>query len=212
MLADGVARGGVSQTLLDSVLQRQVPQRVPPGPTQIQQPNITSVIGPLLNPLGDYEWRVAFSLPSPAAGDGFIIQKLTMRSENVETGAVLGEEHFFETWEVRAGRTIPLARHSSGYDDSYIFGNVDPARGIHGRNSHTGVVAFYEGPLPPEFGPYERGTHFYNTHRSTVTGWVGIGTRHDVIAEWDDRPGHPQYNHLQAWAGSREIRRGTWPP
>ena len=82
----------------------------------------------------------------------------------------------WETWKVLANRTAPESR-LSGYDDTYRNANI---RRRPGRSwwQHLGVVTFYPGPLPPEFGPEAPGTHHYksDSDRRAGTGTASATT------------------------------------
>jgi hypothetical protein len=172
-----------------------------PGPVRIDRNDviINTVRGPTLNAYGAYAWYVTFQLPFAAESDGFIIQELYQ--ENSESTYV---EHFWECWRVRSGERTPVDR-SEDYDDRYR--NLDVPGAVHaarGWRRHTGVIRFYPGPLPSEFGAEDPNVHFYIT-RTRPSVWTGAGTRHDCYSEWDTGRGR---NGLVAYAGSTELRAG----
>jgi hypothetical protein len=70
----------------------------------------------------------------------------------------------------------------------------------------VGVIHFYPGPLPSQFGA-DTGANFYLT-RTQPTGWTGQGMRHDAYSEWDYRAGHTRVNGFVAYVGTRELRVG----
>lgn len=196
-------------SVLNKHIQRQqggAPVGIPRSLEQ-QDVLITTAEGPTrLDPPGSFLWTVRFSLPRPAAGNGFIIQELRMLEGDPTTGSQRIAQHFWETWEVPAGARTPYVGASPDWDDRYRslrFG----ASSDHGSYSYHGIVKFYEGPLPSEFGRYEPGTHAYNTYDRPAI-WNGTGTRHHIHIAWDNRPGHPHYNRLVAIAGNTIIRRG----
>lgn len=159
---------------------------------------ITPVTGPGLKPFGEYDWGVTYQLPFAADANGWMIQELYMEASGAAAGT-----HFWECWKVRSGNQVPEDRGSSPYDDHYVFGNVPgAAQPAVGWKRHVGVIRFYPGALPPEFGPEIAGQNFYSAH-STPTGWTGAGTRHDAYSEWDRRR-----NGFVGYAGSTEVREG----
>jgi hypothetical protein len=70
----------------------------------------------------------------------------------------------------------------------------------------VGVIRFYPGPLPSEFGR-DSGANFYLT-RTQPTGWTGRGMRHDAYSEWNYPAGRRRLNGFVAYAGTRELRTG----
>ena len=180
-----------------------------PGPTRIdrEDPLIRTVQGPVLGEYGDYRWYVRFQLPLGAASDGWLIQELYQDSSALgPDGRNLGD-HFWECWPVRSGAQYPADPSDVGgveYDDRYVHGVV---RGSpSGWHRHVGVIRFYPGRLPPEFGT-DSGANFYLA-TTTPSGWTGQGTRHDAYAEWDYTGGHRRLNGFVAYAGQQELRRG----
>lgn len=174
-----------------------------PGPVRIERtdPLIRTVRGPTLHDHGGYEWYVTFQLPHPAEADGFLIQELWQES------SAGGSEHFWECWRIRGGEREPGDR-TDGYDDRYRNLNVPgAAQPATGWKRHVGVIRFYPGPLPREFGT-EGSANFYLTWTQPA-GWNGGGTRHDCYSEWNTATGA---NGLVAYAGSDELRTGSPVP
>jgi hypothetical protein len=170
------------------------------GPVQIDRYDviITTVTGPGLKASGEYDWGVTYQLPFPADADGWMIQELYMDASGSQGGT-----HFWECWRVRAGKREPEDRGDVPYDDHYVWGNVPGAKQLPaGWKRHVGVIRFYPGALPPEFGPEESGKAFYHT-KTKPTGWTGAGTRHDAYSEWD-----ASHNGFVGYAGSSELRDG----
>jgi hypothetical protein len=186
-----------------------VPRRIPSpgegggpppkgGPVQIDRYDviITSATGPDLRPQGEYDWGVTYQLPFPADVDGWMIQELFSESSSGSPGS-----HFWECWKVSAGNRGPGDRSDPRYDDHYYWKyNVGAIRDRAGWLRHVGVIRFYPGPLPSEFGADE-GT-FHQTQQKP-SGWTGKGTRHDAYSEWDARR-----NGFVGYAGSTEVRQG----
>lgn len=175
------------------------------GPRHVDREDvlIRSVEGPcLLDGQGGYLWTVTYALPFPADADGFMIQELYMQSSQTTGGGT----HFWECWRVRGGQTAPADRINS-YDDRYRFLNISSAAGTAGWKRHVGVIRFYPGALPSQFGAEDPSTHFYTTDRRP-DGWTGAGTRHDCYSQWDDRRGQRHFNGLVAYDGNDEIRAG----
>ena len=163
--------------------------------------------GPVLGEHGDYRWYVRYELPLGAASDGWLIQELYQDSSFTDpAGGTLGD-HFWECWRVRSGAQYPADPSDVNgveYDDRYVHGVVTGSPS--GWHRHVGVIRFYPGPLPPEFGT-DSGANSYLA-RTTPTGWTGQGTRHDAYAEWDYRGGRRRLNGFVAYAGQQELRRG----
>jgi hypothetical protein len=68
-----------------------------------------------------------------------------------------------------------------------------------------GVVAFYPGPLPPEFGRGTAGTHHYKTARRPAS-WNGHGQRHNCFSVTLNPPPQSQPAHrLVADDGMNEV-------
>jgi hypothetical protein len=173
-----------------------------PGPRRIDRHDVLigTARGPILHDHGGFEWYATFSLPFAAEADGFIIQELYQESSGGRAG-----EHFWECWRVRANAREPADR-VDGYDDRYRQLNVPgAAQPASGWKRHVGVIRFYPGPLPAEFGPDRSGVDFYLT-RTRPSVWTGSGTRHDCYSEWDTRTG---VNGLVAYAGTQELRVGS---
>jgi hypothetical protein len=173
-------------------------------PTRIDRddPLIQTVHGPLLGERGTYRWYVRYQLPFAATSDGWLIQELSQDSSH---GA---GDHFWECWRVRSGQRYPedpADVDGIAYDDRYVMGSGgSPADS--GWHRHVGVIRFYAGPLPSEFGA-DRGVNFYVT-RTQPSGWTGQGMRHDAYSEWEYRAGRARLNGFVAYAGTREYRLG----
>ncbi|HYI20522.1 MAG TPA: hypothetical protein VD836_17540 [Solirubrobacteraceae bacterium] len=165
-----------------------------------QDPDILSIVGPNLLTNGGFDWRVAFELPAPASADGWIIQQ---RHMNAGPGTGPGN-CIWETWKVLANRTAPEGR-LSGYDDTYRNANIRPAGPGRSWWQHLGVVAFYPGPLPPEFGPEAAGTHHYMSDTRPAS-WNGHGQRHNCFSVTQNPPPRGQPAHrLVADDGRNEV-------
>jgi hypothetical protein len=170
-----------------------------------EDPLIETVRGPILTDHGRYRWLVRFRLGLPAESNGWLIQELYQEGQS---GAF---QHFWECWRVLGGRHYPedpSREEGVEYDDRYVHGRGGAAPDPAAWHRHVGVVRFYPGPLPPEFGP-DRGANFYNNDDNPVppSGWTGQGTRHDAYAEWDytaDR----RRNGFVAYADTEELRAG----
>jgi len=174
-------------------------------PVQIDREDvlITPVSGPSLTAAGGYDWGVTYQLPFAAEADGFMIQELHMESSSATGGGT----HFWECWRVRSGSRVPVDRGFGGFDDHYVFGNVPgAAQPSSGWKRHAGVIRFYPGPLPSQFGPDNSGQHFYHS-LTQPAGWTGRGTRHDAYSQWDATR-HPALNGFVGYAGSTEVRAG----
>jgi hypothetical protein len=176
------------------------------GPQRIDANDviITPVEGPcLLDRWGGYVWTVTYRLPFAAAGGGFMIQELYQQTSSG------GNLHFWECWRVRAGDQEPADR-ADNWDDRYRNFNPNPElmAGSSGWKRHVGVIRFYPGPLPAQFGTESPTTHFYTTQQRP-DGWTGAGTRHDCYSQWDDAPGHRHFAGLVAVAGNTEWRAGA---
>jgi hypothetical protein len=170
------------------------------APVQIDRYDviIKTVTGPGLKPSGEYDWGVTYQLPFPADTDGWMIQELFMDGSASAAGV-----HFWECWKVRSGKREPEDRGEYPYDDHYVSGNVPGAtQSAAGWRRHVGVIRFYPGALPPEFGKEDPDQAFYHT-KTTPTGWTGAGTRHDAYSEWDR-----SHNGFVGYAGSTEVREG----
>lgn len=184
-------------------VQRQGGPRRVPHRLQQQNPLIHTAEGPILDPigLGSFRWRVYFELPQSAAGDGYIIQKVTRYMEDLDSNQIIPyEPTYWELWQVRAGQTFTqMRREGASFDDSYQTYYLE--RNIqHGRNCTRGIARFYEGPLPPEFGTtYQPGKMIH----TQPANWNDQGTQHDATATWDIRPGHPHYNRFFGVAGTQ---------
>ena len=181
---------------------QQVEEAAPagPGPVRIDRADvlIRTARGPILHDHGGYEWYVTFALPFAAEADGFMIQELWQESSG---GA---SEHFWECWRVRSGDREPAER-GDGYDDRYRNLNVPgAAQPPSGWKRHAGVIRFYPGPLPPEFGA-DTGVSFYVTW-ARPSSWTGAGTRHDCYSEWNTTAG---VNRFVGYAGGDEVRTGS---
>lgn len=176
----------------------------PSGPVRIDREDviISTASGPTLSAAGGYDWRVTYALPFAAEADGWMIQNLYMEGSGGTPG-----EHFWECWKVRSGNRAPEDRGEDAYDDRYVFGNVPGAlQAASGWKRHVGVIRFYPGPLPSQFGAETPGKNFYHTHEQP-SGWTGKGTRHDAYSEWDTKR-QPPLNGFVGYAGTTELRRG----
>jgi hypothetical protein len=174
---------------------RQVPQ-----PLDLQEVAITTVRGPILQDHGKFEWYVTFSLPLATPVEGWLIQELYI--ENVYE---VGDRHYWECWRVPAKKSEPTDRLDTGEDDKYISIDTPGTEPAQGWRRHVGVIRFYPGPLPPEFGPDLPGHHFYESPAQPLV-WTGGGTRHDCYSKWDNQRG---VNGLVAYAGTKMLRRGS---
>jgi hypothetical protein len=172
-------------------------------------PVIETVRGPILGEYGLYRWLVRYRLASPAPVNGWLIQELFMESTAREALGI-GPDHFWECWRIRSGEQYHGDPDDEGgvlYDDRYVRGaGSDPGADPKGWHRHTGVIRFYPGPLPPEFGE-DSGIHYYQT-RSKPSGWTGQGARHDAYSEWDYSGGQKRLNGFVAYAGTTEVRKG----
>jgi hypothetical protein len=154
-----------------------------------------------------YMWGVDLVLPTPAAANGFIIQQVWSQVIDLETQSIIGTEApYWEAWEVEAESTVPINHGADVYLDRFTL-NPGGNPIAYGRTVKEGIVKFYPGPLPPEFGPYQPGQHFYMDFDSRPSGWDGTGTRRRIVAVWDERPGHPPVNRLQAFNGITHMLR-----
>jgi hypothetical protein len=168
-------------------------------------PMITTVAGPCLTHwAGGYAWWVTYKLGTAAPKEGgYIVQELTM--ENSEGGF----SHFWESWRVAPNASEPPMDERPTMDRPPGLRYDDRSRtlmvpgGNHapqGWFRHLGIVRFYPGPLDPEFVGGQAKTR--------PRRWTGAGTRHDLFAEWDRRPGRRRKLGFVAFAGPQAIRLG----
>jgi hypothetical protein len=185
------------------ILSRQDELDGPPTRIDRDDPLIQTVRGPIFGERGVYRWLVRFQLPFAATADGWLIQELY---QDGHEGAL---DHFWECWRIRQGNRSPedpTEEEGVFYDDRYVFGRGGATPDETGWHRHVGVIRFYPGPLPPQFGA-DSGANSYLT-RTQPSGWTDLGTRHDAYSEWDYRAGHTRVNGFVAYAGTRELRAG----
>jgi hypothetical protein len=172
-------------------LQRQVSPPVHlPRSLQSQDVVSTTIGTPQITQFGGFIWDADFRLPSPAAGDGYIIQECWHNAQNLVTGAPTRPEwHYFEWWRVAAGAVGPVDRVGPSHDTFAYHNGTE--EGPHMRYSIRGVARFYETPV------YPWGIH----HPSNIPGanaslidspspppiWTGQGLNREAVSVYDAR-------------------------
>jgi hypothetical protein len=155
---------------------------------------------------------VDFSLPAPAAGDGYIIQECRHNSTDLSTGTPLRPEwHYWEAWRVRAGALEPVERGANNCHDQFRYTVLDTSH-TYVENSIRGIVRFYETPDFPWGNDHPRNNpaHNFFVDLPQPTIWNGSGVRHEAVNIYDARGGTPR-NRLLLTNGSQETRVGDWP-
>jgi len=149
-------------------------------------------------------WAVLFSLPSPAARNGYIIQEVLFSESGTGPSGgkpAAGSKHYWEAWPIAkgdtgitdpnsqetvakfvkdlTGATLSQAPYQNNYND--IFFNSYLA-GSQGRAEWRAVAAFYEVALPKQFIPNNQGTNSGKLLSTTTppnlwqpTFWHGSG-------------------------------------
>jgi hypothetical protein len=202
LLADSAAP--MTRLGLPDTLQRQ-PRRV----STVQEAiDITTSDGPTIDPrwAGNFSWSVRFRLPVAATNEGFIIQKCRTRLfDRSRRGGPLHDINLWEAWRIAQDMTTPMRLVGGHGDDQYeVQGTSFPE---HGESRIDGIVCFYEGPLPPEFG-MDNGADYFPQISNQPTGWTGRGTPHSVTFTWDRRTGRPPSDCLVANAGGNITQVG----
>lgn len=172
-----------------------------PGTSGSQDILIIDTSPPKLGSCGQASWQVQFALPTPAPQDGWIIQEINFIAFTAGNNAPDDQQQYWEAWPVSQGQTTTGA---SGPDDQFFIPG-DPNSSTGGSQWMLGLVKFYPGPLPPEFGSYNQGDPQPMTYtRPSI--WNDTGTVHILVTAWECRPGQTPYNQMLSQGGSRFRR------
>ena len=169
---------------------------------------ITNVSGPKDLGRGGFDWKVWFSIGSPAGADGWVIQEITVNSTIVDSKGVTTKNnyHYWEAWELKKGKTVTVWQDGAldNNDDQYYSPN-SPA-GSKGTITFQGIVKFYEGALPADFKTKNPSTIAGILHSTTTKPpfWDGSGTTHDLTSTWDDT-GSPPTHKVTGVAGGTKF-------
>ena len=152
---------------------------------------------------GEFFWQIKWQIPVPAAGNGYIVQKLTAAFDiqNADGSQYMSKTlHFWEAWLVEGGQqttTYP------DYDDVY---RNSPYRNKKGTVSITGTAKFYEVVLSADFKANNPASLAGELLSTTIlpSFWDGTGTEHNLTCEWDC-VGKPYSSHVVAQAGSTSF-------
>jgi hypothetical protein len=139
---------------------------------------------------GGFDWKVWFSIPSPATQNGWIIQEITADAKFTEADGTKTTEsyHFWEAWEVQRGKTVTIYQDQGLDDNDDQYYTPSRAAGSKGVDKTVGKVKFYEGPLPASFMTNNPSTvaGILNSSTTEPPYWDGSGTAHNLTCTWDD--------------------------
>ena len=175
---------------------------------KFQDPNITTVGGPKDLGCGGFDWKVWFDIPEAAKEDGWVIQEVnvTYDVKNADgTQNVKKTYHFWEAWELKAGKKVTVWQDESldDNDDQYF---TDSRPNTKGTVVGKGIAKFHEGPLPADFKKHNPDTVAGQLHSTTTKPdfWDGTGTAHNITSTWDCT-GDPKSSSVTAKAGDTDV-------
>ena len=160
------------------------------------------------NPTGPYATITALQ---QSAGNHVTRAAIAGKGTPVATldgpGASTKTYHFWEAWEVEAGKKVTVWQDKGldKNDDEYY---VPPAHTKKkGSNKVVGAVKFYEGALPADFKKNNPSTLAGILHSTTTQPpfWDGSGTAHNITATWDDT-GAAKVSDVEAQAGATRLK------
>lgn len=183
----GIDKQAIENLGEDIICSPNIPIDWQPSSRAWEKVNIEHVSGPKPTAYGGHDWRVKFRLENPAKSDGWIIQEINTHVRyysNDDDTLLYGppDLQFWEAWEVKEGKS-ERSRSGQSYDDAFSRNGL---QGTSGLVEVTGIVRFYEGPLPTTFKVNE--VPQAGILRSSTTPppyWNYEGTAHNFRMSWD---------------------------
>ena len=168
---------------------------------------ITNVSGPKDLGRGGFEWKVWFSIGSPAGADGWVIQEVMINRTIVDAKGITTTKnyHYWEAWELKKGKTVTVWQDGALDDNDDMYHEPNGPTGSKGTIEARGKVKFYEGALPADFKTNNPSTLAGILHSTTTkpTFWDGSGTTHDLTSTWDDTVSPPTHSVIGVAGGTK---------